>query len=72
MALKVEKKDKSKNILYFEYTVLQQLRGLKHVCNAFDFVKNREQNLIVMDLLGFNLARVRRILELNYNFRVAI
>ena len=26
--------------------------GLKHVCSAYDFVVNPEQNLIVMDLLG--------------------
>ena len=26
--------------------------GLGHVCSAYDFVKNSEQNLIVMDLLG--------------------
>lgn len=25
---------------------------MKHVANAYDFVKNPEQNLIVMDLLG--------------------
>lgn len=47
----------------FEYSVLGCLRGnnyyhytfnvgLKHVCSAHDFVKNPEQNLIVMDLLG--------------------
>jgi hypothetical protein len=29
--------------------------GLSHVCNVYDFVKNSEQNLIVMDLQGKNL-----------------
>jgi serine/threonine protein kinase len=63
VALKIEKKDKNKTILYFEYNVLNVLKGtpfisflillgLKHVCNVYDFVKNSEQNLIVMDLLG--------------------
>ena len=31
--------------------------GLKHVCGAYDFVKNPEQNLIVMDLLGKFVSR---------------
>ena len=67
VALKVEKKDKNKNILKFEYSVINCLKGkadylvmwyihihigLKHVCSAYDFVVNPEQNLIVMDLLG--------------------
>ena len=34
VALKMEKKDKSKNILKFEYTVLQQLKG-KHQFSIF-------------------------------------
>jgi predicted Ser/Thr protein kinase len=60
VALKIEKKDKNKNILLFEYQVLKQLEGkrfltrsgLKHICNVYDFVYNTEQNLVVMDLLG--------------------
>lgn len=52
MALKIEKKDKNKSILIFEYNVLNMLKGsefinkkivgLSHVCNAYDFVKNAE------------------------------
>lgn len=72
MALKIEKKDKNKSILIFEYNVLNMLKGLNHVCNAYDFVKNSEQNLIVMDLLGNNLAKVRKCLEDNYNFKIAV
>jgi len=72
VALKVEKKDKNKSILIFEYNVLLSLKGLKHVCNVYDFVKNSEQNLIVMDLLGMNLAKVRKILENNYSFKIAV
>lgn len=72
VALKVEKKDKNKSILIFEFNVLINLKGLKHVCNVYDFVKNSEQNLIVMDLLGCNLAKVRKLLESNYSLRVAI
>jgi hypothetical protein len=95
VALKIEKKDKNKSILIFEYNVLNMLKGklslplilplgLKHVCSAYDFVKNSEQNLIVMDLLGThskiynefligsNLAKVRKCLEDNYNIKIAI
>ena len=72
MALKVEKKDKNKSILIFEYNVLSNLKGLKHVCNVYDFVKNSEQNLIVMDLLGNNLAKVRKYLEAHYSLKIAI
>lgn len=31
--------------------------------NVYDFVHNSEQNLIVMDLMGINLAKARRCLE---------
>ena len=72
VALKVEKKDKNKSILIFEYNVLINLKGLKHVCNVYDFVKNSEQNLIVMDLLGNNLAKVRKYLEQHYSLKIAI
>jgi predicted Ser/Thr protein kinase len=72
VALKIEKKDKNKTILYFEYNVLNVLKGLKHVCNVYDFVKNSEQNLIVMDLLGNNLAKVRKCLEDQYSLKIAI
>lgn len=68
----MEKKDKNKSILIFEYNVLINLKGLKHVCNVYDFVKNSEQNLIVMDLLGNNLAKVRKYLEAHYSLKIAI
>jgi serine/threonine protein kinase len=42
VALKIEKKDKNKSILIFEYNVLNVLKGLAHVCNVYDFVKNSE------------------------------
>jgi len=38
----VEKKDKNKSILIFEYNVLTSLKGLKHVCDVHDFVENTE------------------------------
>jgi serine/threonine protein kinase len=63
VALKIEKKDKSKNILKFEFQVLNHLKGLPHVANAYEYVQNAEQNLIVMDLLGINLAKARRCLD---------
>jgi hypothetical protein len=83
VALKVEKKDKNKTILLFEYNVLLNLKGkkpdfkltflgLKHVAGVYDFVQNSEQNLIVMDLLGINLARARRCLEQTYSLKITI
>jgi predicted Ser/Thr protein kinase len=72
VALKIEKKDKNKSILMFEYDVLRTLQGLSHVCNVYDFVNNSEQNLIVMDLLGNNLAKVRKSLEESYSLDIAI
>lgn len=41
-ALKVEKRDKNKDILMFEYNVLLNLKGLQHVPRVYDFVKNSE------------------------------
>lgn len=72
VAIKVEKKDKNKNILNFEYQVLNSLKGLKHVPNVYDFVYNSEQNLIVMDLMGINLAKARRCLDQCYSLKIAI
>jgi predicted Ser/Thr protein kinase len=42
VALKVEKKDKNKQILIFEYQVLLNLKGLSHVPRVHDFVYNSE------------------------------
>lgn len=38
----------------------------------YDFVYNTEQNLVVMDLLGSNLAKVRKCLEEQYSLKIAI
>ena len=40
--------------------------------NVYDFVHNSEQNLIVMDLLGINLAKARKYLEQSYSLKIAI
>ena len=40
VALKIERRGKNQSILMFEHNVLTQLRGLKHVCNVYDFVEN--------------------------------
>lgn len=72
MALKIEKKDKNKNILIFEYQVLTALKGLPHVPRVYDFVYNSEQNHIVMDLMGINLTKARRCLETNYSLRIVV
>lgn len=55
VALKIEKKDKQKTILLFEYHVLQSLVGkyptppnslcligLPHICTFYDFVPNND------------------------------
>lgn len=84
VAIKVEKKDKNKNILIFEFQVLNNLKGrfkpfltkcslgCPHVPNVYDFVHNSEQNLIVMDLMGINLAKARRCLEANYSLKIVV
>lgn len=46
--------------------------GLQHVPNSYEFVQNGDQNFIVMDLLGINLAKARRFLESNYNLKIAV
>ena len=62
VALKIEKKDKSPSILQFEYNVLKMLQtGTKHIAKVYEYVKNPgQQNFIVMELLGSNLAKVKR------------
>ena len=63
MALKVEKSDKSKKILQFEYQVLRNLQGKKgerriglaNVCPVYEFVESDQpngSNFIVMKMLG--------------------
>ena len=61
--MKIEKKDKSQNILQFEFNVLKMLQeNTNHIAQVFEYVKNTEseQNFIVMELLGPNLAKVKR------------
>ncbi len=63
VALKIEKKDKSHNIFHFEFNVLKMLQeGTQHIAKVFEYVKNpnADQNFIVMELLGPNLAKVKR------------
>ena len=40
--------------------------------NSYEYVQNSEQNFIVMDLLGINLAKARRCLETRYDLKIAI
>jgi len=66
----------------FEFSVLNNLKGKSkfrynylgcpHVPNVYDFVHNSEQNLIVMDLMGINLAKARRCLETNYSLKIVV
>lgn len=60
VALKVEKVDKPKRILQFEYQVLNLLqgiifyytKGLPNICPVHEFIENKPSNFIVMKLLG--------------------
>lgn len=61
VALKVEKPDKNRKVLTFEYQVLKNLQGLPTVCKVYEFVMNPEgSNFIVMQLLGKNLASIKK------------
>jgi tau tubulin kinase len=40
VALKVEKEDKHKKVLRFEYEILKNLQGLSHVPKLFDFIEH--------------------------------
>ncbi len=63
VALKVEKADKSKKILMFEYQVLKNLQGLPNICKIYDFIESSQANglnFIVMQMLGKNLATVKK------------
>ncbi len=42
VALKVEKEDKHKKILKFEYEILKSLQGLPHVPRLYDFIENEK------------------------------
>ncbi len=63
VALKVEKADKPKKVLLFEYQVLKQLQGLPHICPVYEFIESYQPqglNFIVMKMLSKNLATVKR------------
>lgn len=61
VALKLEKKDKIKTILLFEYKVLSNLQHNEHICKVYEYVENTEskQNFISMELLG-KLSKIRK------------
>jgi len=65
VALKIEKADKSKKVLIFEYQVLKNLQGialpcsasldLPNICKIYDFIESGQPNglnFIVMQMLG--------------------
>eukprot|EP00826_Nyctotherus_ovalis_P064080 TRINITY_DN9396_c0_g2_i1.p1 TRINITY_DN9396_c0_g2~~TRINITY_DN9396_c0_g2_i1.p1 ORF type:complete len:161 (-),score=27.50 TRINITY_DN9396_c0_g2_i1:142-624(-) len=72
VALKVENLNKPKRILALEYQILLRLQGIfccagslevPHICKVYDFVKNvlpEGRNFIVMQMLGKNLASVKK------------
>ena len=70
VALKLEKEDKSKKILRFEYETLKKLQGkiaqkfilgLSHIPKLYDFVENNSLNFMVMELLGRNVANYKKL-----------
>jgi serine/threonine protein kinase len=68
VALKIEKEDKSKKILEFEYDVLKDLQGnciinldIPSVPRVYDFVENPYLNYIVMQLLGKNVMEIKKV-----------
>lgn len=82
VALKIEKPDKPKRILSFEYQILQSLQNLPHICPVYEFVDFTKTstpqglNFIVMEMLGKSLASVKHqgitpvaALELLVNFK---
>jgi predicted Ser/Thr protein kinase len=39
VALKIEKPDKSKRVLMFEFDVLKQIQGLNHTPSVYEFIE---------------------------------
>ncbi|TNV83274.1 hypothetical protein FGO68_gene1889 [Halteria grandinella] len=74
VALKIEKPDKPKRVLMFEFDVLKQIQGLNHTPPVYEFVERggAGQNFIVMKLLGKNLANQKKILGDSLTIDVAI
>ena len=63
VALKVEKPNKSKRILAFEFQVLMDLQGLPHICPVYEYIRNDNPqglNFIVMKMLGKNLSNIKK------------
>ena len=67
VALKVEKEDKSKQILKSEYKILSKLQELPHIPKVYDFIENYQSNeklknlnFIEMELLGKNLSNFKK------------
>ncbi len=82
VAIKVEKEDKSKKVLQFEYSVLLNIQrrrsphlDLKHVCKIYDFVTNPNHSLpncIVMQLMGKNLANYKKSMKRRWTLQAAV
>jgi len=79
----MEKADKSKKVLMFEYEVLKHLQGkpselstgagLPRVCKLYEFVERpNSQNFIVMQLLGKNLANLKKSMGRRFTIDYAI
>jgi len=60
VALKVEKNDKNKQILKFEYDVLRNLQNFSICPKVYDFIENSYSNFIEMELLGKNVTNFKK------------
>ncbi len=65
--MKVEKEDKSKKILKFEYDVLKDLQGkpvnnidIPSIPKVYEFVENSYLNFIILELLGKNISEHKK------------
>lgn len=65
VALKVEKIDKQKKILLYEYEVLKSLQKLNFIPRIYDFIYGKSLNFIVMELLGMNINNFKKAFNPN-------
>jgi tau tubulin kinase len=60
VAIKLESARETKQVLNMEVAVLKKLQGRNHVCKFYGCGRNDRFNYVVMELLGRNLAEMRR------------
>lgn len=60
VAIKLESARETKQVLNMEVAVLKKLQGRSHVCKFYGCGRNDRFNYVVMELVGRNLAEMRR------------